>query len=132
MSNYLTHRDANHGECAQPCRWKYKVVEEFERATFADWKIFFEKILFDLGLRGDEVKIITTMIPEPQQMAMLPRKYWHLTNNGFLMECFYIHKHILFFKYKGGFVLGAPARVDRMEEMCAAKYGCKIPKESFS
>lgn len=31
----------------------------------------FEKILFDLGLRGDEVKIITTMIPEPQQMAML-------------------------------------------------------------
>ena len=31
----------------------------------------FEKILFDLGLQGDEVKIITTMIPEPQQMAML-------------------------------------------------------------
>lgn len=28
MSNYLTHRDANHGECAQPCRWKYSVVEE--------------------------------------------------------------------------------------------------------
>lgn len=28
MSNYLTHRDANHGECAQPCRWKYHVVEE--------------------------------------------------------------------------------------------------------
>ena len=28
MSNYLTHRDANHGECAQPCRWKYRVVEE--------------------------------------------------------------------------------------------------------
>lgn len=31
----------------------------------------FEKILLDLGLQGDEVKIITTMIPEPQQMAML-------------------------------------------------------------
>lgn len=28
LSNYLTHRDANHGECAQPCRWKYSVVEE--------------------------------------------------------------------------------------------------------
>ena len=28
MSNYLTHRDANRGECAQPCRWKYHVVEE--------------------------------------------------------------------------------------------------------
>ncbi len=28
LSNYMTHRDANHGECAQPCRWKYSVVEE--------------------------------------------------------------------------------------------------------
>ena len=28
ISNYLTGRDANHGECAQPCRWKYTVLEE--------------------------------------------------------------------------------------------------------
>ncbi len=28
ISNYLTNRDANHGECAQPCRWKYHIVEE--------------------------------------------------------------------------------------------------------
>ena len=28
ISNYLTGRDANHGECAQPCRWKYSIVEE--------------------------------------------------------------------------------------------------------
>ncbi|MGL4363309.1 MAG: peptidase U32 family protein [Cellulosilyticaceae bacterium] len=28
LSNYMTHRDANQGECAQPCRWKYHVVEE--------------------------------------------------------------------------------------------------------
>ncbi len=28
ISNYLTDRDANHGECSQPCRWKYHVVEE--------------------------------------------------------------------------------------------------------
>lgn len=28
ISNYLTGRDANHGDCAQPCRWKYSVVEE--------------------------------------------------------------------------------------------------------
>ena len=28
ISNYLTGRDANHGECAQPCRWKYNVLEE--------------------------------------------------------------------------------------------------------
>jgi len=28
LSNYLTGRDANRGDCAQACRWKYAVVEE--------------------------------------------------------------------------------------------------------
>lgn len=28
LSNYLAGRDANQGECAHPCRWKYSVVEE--------------------------------------------------------------------------------------------------------
>ena len=28
LSNYLASRDANKGECAQPCRWKYHLVEE--------------------------------------------------------------------------------------------------------
>lgn len=28
MSNYFTARDANRGGCAQPCRWKYSLVEE--------------------------------------------------------------------------------------------------------
>ncbi len=28
LSNYMTGRDANHGACTHPCRWKYAVVEE--------------------------------------------------------------------------------------------------------
>lgn len=28
LSNYFTGRDANLGECAQPCRWRYALVEE--------------------------------------------------------------------------------------------------------
>ncbi|MBM7854043.1 putative protease [Desulfohalotomaculum tongense] len=28
LSSYLTGRDANRGDCAQPCRWKYHLVEE--------------------------------------------------------------------------------------------------------
>lgn len=28
LSNYLTNRDSNHGECVQACRWKYSVIEE--------------------------------------------------------------------------------------------------------
>lgn len=28
LSNYLTGRDSNHGECVQACRWKYFITEE--------------------------------------------------------------------------------------------------------
>ncbi|MEG1773401.1 MAG: peptidase U32 family protein, partial [Oscillospiraceae bacterium] len=28
LSNYLTGRDANRGECTQPCRWSYHLMEE--------------------------------------------------------------------------------------------------------
>ena len=28
ISNYLADRDANRGDCAQPCRWKYHLMEE--------------------------------------------------------------------------------------------------------
>ena len=28
LSNYLTGRDSNRGQCAQPCRWEYDVIEK--------------------------------------------------------------------------------------------------------
>lgn len=28
LSNYMTGRDSNHGDCAHPCRWRYHVVEQ--------------------------------------------------------------------------------------------------------
>lgn len=28
LSSYLTDRDANRGECSQPCRWSYRLMEE--------------------------------------------------------------------------------------------------------
>lgn len=28
LSNYMANRDGNRGECAQPCRWKYHLMEE--------------------------------------------------------------------------------------------------------
>ncbi len=34
LSNYLTGRDANRGQCAQPCRWKYHLVEETRPGEF--------------------------------------------------------------------------------------------------
>ncbi|HBT63899.1 MAG TPA: peptidase U32 [Ruminococcaceae bacterium] len=34
LSNYMTGRDANRGECAQPCRYKYHLVEEKRPGEF--------------------------------------------------------------------------------------------------
>ena len=34
LSNYLSDRDANRGLCAQPCRWKYHLVEETRPGEF--------------------------------------------------------------------------------------------------
>lgn len=34
LSSYLTGRDANRGDCAQPCRWKYHLVEENRPGEF--------------------------------------------------------------------------------------------------
>ncbi len=36
LSNYLTGRDGNRGECAQPCRWKYSLVEEKRPGQYFD------------------------------------------------------------------------------------------------
>ena len=34
LSNYLANRDANKGKCAQPCRWKYHLMEETRPGEF--------------------------------------------------------------------------------------------------
>lgn len=34
ISNYFTSRDANRGECAQPCRWNYALMEEKRPGEF--------------------------------------------------------------------------------------------------
>ena len=34
LSNYFTGRDANHGACTHPCRWKYYIMEENRPGEF--------------------------------------------------------------------------------------------------
>ena len=36
LSNYMIGRDGNRGECAQPCRWKYSLVEEKRPGQYFD------------------------------------------------------------------------------------------------
>ena len=34
ISQYMTGRDANRGDCAQPCRWKYSLMEEKRKGEY--------------------------------------------------------------------------------------------------
>lgn len=36
LSSYMTGRDANRGDCAQPCRWSYSLVEEKRPGQYFD------------------------------------------------------------------------------------------------
>lgn len=36
LSRYLSGRDANMGDCAQPCRWKYALIEEKRPGNYLD------------------------------------------------------------------------------------------------
>ncbi len=36
LSNYLTHRDANRGECTHPCRWGYGIAEKQREGEYFD------------------------------------------------------------------------------------------------
>lgn len=38
LSNHMTGRDANRGDCAQSCRWNYNVVEEESNGMYMDTK----------------------------------------------------------------------------------------------
>lgn len=68
---------------------------------------------------------------KPQQMVMLPRKYWRLTNNRFLMEGYCVHKHILFLKYKERYVIGVPSFLWEAEETYANKFGFEATFEAY-
>lgn len=71
-------------------------------------------------LDGTECPVVKM---RPQELIMLPRKYWRLANNCFLMEGYYIHKHILFFKHNGAYVIGVPGRGCGNEKEYAMKFG---------
>lgn len=46
LSNYMTGRDANRGDCAQACRWKYRLVEEKDLENIFRLKKMRKELLF--------------------------------------------------------------------------------------
>ena len=75
LSNYFTGRDANHGACTHPCRWKYAVmeesrpgvylpVEENERGTFVFNSRDYRQAIDDYN---ESEELYRSRIPEYQE-----------------------------------------------------------------
>ena len=73
-------------------------------------------------LDGEEYQVVKM---RPQELIMLPRRYWRLANNCFVMQGYYGHKHILFFVYSGQYVIGVPGNGTENEKEYAEKCGFK-------
>ncbi|MFI3324727.1 MAG: U32 family peptidase [Clostridia bacterium] len=61
LSSYMTGRDANRGDCAQPCRWEYELVETLKRPD--------EK--FTIEEQKDESGRSKTFIMNSKDMCMI-------------------------------------------------------------
>jgi putative protease len=82
MSNYMTGRDANRGECAQPCRWNYRVYSDTP-STVIPTKAGIQKVnatSLDLRLRGNDGKSTKYFLEE----TMRPGEYFPIeeSENG--------------------------------------------------
>ncbi|MBN2676079.1 MAG: U32 family peptidase [Alphaproteobacteria bacterium] len=68
LSNYMTGRGANQGNCAQSCRWKYRVHEKKDEAQF---------FLEEDSRKGEYMPIIEndrgTFIMSSKDMCLMPR-----------------------------------------------------------
>ena len=73
LSNYMTGRDGNRGECAQPCRWQYHLMEE-KRPGEREWqgktykKIIdtsVGRLLFNAAIDGYLKHPAADYVPEP-------------------------------------------------------------------
>lgn len=72
-------------------------------------------------------KVCQVVKMKPQEIIMLPRSYWRLASNCFLMDGYYTYKHIVFFKYEGDYVLGVPGKGSATESAYAIRFGfCEL------
>jgi putative protease len=129
LSQYLVNRDANHGECAQPCRWGYHLMEEKRPGEyfpiFEDEKgtyilnakdlcmIDYIDKLADAGVYSLKIEgraksaYYTAVITNAYRMAV--DEYYKNPDNFVLPE--YIHDEVYKVshrKYSNGFFFGTP------------------------
>ena len=66
------------------------------------------------------------------ELSVLPRQYWHLANNSFLLHGYYNYNHLLLIEEDGHFLLGVPGIYDKQEARAAALFGFPLFSESHA
>ncbi len=58
-----------------------------------------------------------------QELRILPRKYWNLSNNSFLMHGYYNYNHLLLVEKDGYYLVGVPGIYSARESHAASLFG---------
>lgn len=58
-----------------------------------------------------------------QDLRVLPRKYWNLSNNSFLMHGYYNYNHLLLVEKDGHYLIGVPGIYSTRESHAASLFG---------
>ncbi len=58
-----------------------------------------------------------------QELRILPRKYWNLSNNSFLMHGYYNYNHLLLVEKDGYYLVGVPGTYSTREAHAASLFG---------
>lgn len=65
-------------------------------------------------------------------LSILPRRYWNLSNNRFLLHGYYNYNHLLLVEENGYFLVGVPGIYDKREARAADLFGFPTFSESYT
>ena len=66
------------------------------------------------------------------EMSILPRRYWHLANNSFLLHGYHNYNHLLLIEKDGHYWLGVPGIYDPHEARAARLFGFPQFTDSYN
>lgn len=67
-----------------------------------------------------------------KELSILPRRYWNLSNNRFLLHGYYNYNHLLLVEENGYFLVGVPGIYDKREARAADLFGFPTFSESYT
>lgn len=94
-----------------------------------------------VGATGECNTSSTTNTSSPQQtirkiqradLSILPRRYWNISNNRFLLHGYYNYNHLLLVEEKNYFLVGVPGIYDKREARAADLFGFPTFSESYT